>query len=267
MIEYKVFDDINTVGVNAASHMIEYQAPPDLLKNRKILITGAGSGIGKAAALTFADHGATVILLGRTISKLEAVYDQIEANKWPQAAIYPLDMAGATEENYQEMAEILKKEFNHLDGLLHNAGLLGELKPLSQYDISTWQKVMNVNLLAPFIMTRELLPLLRNANEASIIFTSSSVIQKRQAYWGAYGISKFAAEGLMQTLADEEEGISKVRINSLNPGATRTAMRASAFPAEKPQSRPAPSDIMPSYLYLMGADSNGISGKSFKAQH
>ena len=246
--------------------MFEYEAPADLLQGKIILVTGAGSGIGRTAALTYARHGATVILLGRTTSKLEEVYDEIEANGWPQAAIYPINLEGAGEHDYTSLAETLTQEFGHLDGLLHNAGLLGELKPISQYDADTWKRVMQVNLNAPFLLTRECLPLLRKSASASIIFTSSTVGHEGRAHWGAYSVSKFATEGLMQTLADEEDGISKVRVNSLNPGGTRTSMRASAFPGEDPSSRPAPEDIMPLYLYLMGKDSEAVNGKAFHAQ-
>lgn len=246
--------------------MFEYTASDNLLKDKIILVTGAGSGIGRTAALTYAKHGATVILLGRTTSKLEAVYDEIEANHWSQAAIYPMDLEGATEQDYSNLAETLEKEFGQLDGLLHNAGLLGELKSIAQYDADLWNKVIQVNLTASFLMTRELLPLLRNAENASIIFTSSSVGHKGRSHWGAYSVSKFATEGLMQTLADEEDGISNVRVNSLNPGGTRTAMRASAFPAENPDTKPTPEDIMPLYLYLMGKGSLDISGQAFHAQ-
>ena len=246
--------------------MFEYQAPTDLLQGKIILVTGAGSGIGRTAALTYARHGATIILLGRTTSKLEAVYDEIEVNGWPQAAIYPMNLEGATEHDYASLAETLEKEFGHLDGLLHNAGLLGQLKPISQYNTHTWQQVMQVNLNAPFLLTRECLPLLRKADNASVIFTSSSVGHKGRAHWGAYSVSKFATEGLMQTLADEEEGLSNVRVNSLNPGGTRTSMRASAFPGEDPQTRPTPEDIMPAYLYLMGQDSLTVNGQTIHAQ-
>ncbi len=246
--------------------MFEYQAPPDLLKDRIILVTGAGSGIGRTAALTYARHGATVILLGRTPSKLEAVYDEIEANGWPQAAIYPMDLSGATEDDYQQLANTLRETFGRLDGLLHNAAILGALKPISQYDTDNWQKVMQVNISAPFFMTRELLPLLRKADSASVVFTSSSVARQGRAYWGAYCVSKFATEGLMQTLADEEDGISPVRCNSLNPGSTRTAMRAAAFPGEDPANKTTPEAIMPLYLYLMGDDSKNVSGQAFHAQ-
>ena len=246
--------------------MFEYNAPSDLLAGKTILVTGAGSGIGKTAALTYAQHGATVILLGRTISKLEAVYDTIEANGWPQPAIYPLNLEGATENDYQNLATTLEQEFGHLDGLLNNAGILGELKPIVQYDTDTWQRVMQVNLNAPFQLTKALIPLLRKAEHGSVIFTSSTVGHEGRANWGAYSVSKFATEGLMQTMADEEDGISNVRVNSLNPGGTQTAMRATAFPAEAPGTRPTPEAIMPLYLYLMGKDSVNENGKAFHAQ-
>lgn len=246
--------------------MYEYTAPAELLQGKIILVTGAGSGIGRTAALAYARHGATVVLLGRTTSKLEAVYDEIEANGWPQAAIYPMNLEGASEQDYANLAATLDREFGHLDGLLNNAGLLGELKPIAQYDAETWQRVMQVNLNAPFLLTRELLPLLRKADNASIVFTSSTVGHEGRANWGAYSVSKFATEGLMQTLADEEDGISNVRVNSLNPGGTRTSMRATAFPGEAPDSRPTPENIMPLYLYLMGKDSLEDNGKAFHAQ-
>ena len=246
--------------------MFEYKSSPDLLAGRTILITGAGSGIGRTAALTFARHGATVILLGRTIAKLESVYDEIERNGGSKPAIYPMNLEGAAENDYIHLAETIEQEFGKLDGLLHNAGLLGELKPISQYPTDVWFQLMQVNLNAPFIITRELLPLLRQSGQASVIFTSSSVGHKGRANWGAYSVSKFATEGLMQVLADEEDGISQVRINSVNPGGTRTAMRASAFPGEDPQSKPSPEEIMPVYLYLMGNDSKNISGQALHAQ-
>ena len=246
--------------------MFEYDAPAGLLNNKIILITGAGDGIGRTAALTFARYGATVILLGRTTAKLESVYDEIEENGWPQAAIYPMNLEGAAEQDFIQLAETLNTEFGRLDGLLHNAGLLGELKAIAQYDLDKWNQVMQVNLTAPFILTRELLPLMRQSESSSIIFTSSGVGHKGRAHWGAYSVSKFATEGLMQTLADEEDGLSNVRVNSINPGGTRTSMRASAFPGEDPVTRPTPEDIMPVYLYLMGGDSEGTTGQAFHAQ-
>ena len=246
--------------------MFSYQGAADLLNNRVILITGAGAGIGRAAALTYARHGATVILLGRNLKKLEAVYDEIEQNGWPMPAIYPLNLEIASDSDFIKLAETIEQEFGRLDGLLHNASVLGALKPISQFPTSEWQQIMQVNLNAAFMLTRELLPLLRQAEQASVIFTSSGVGHKGRAHWGAYSVSKFATEGLMQVLADEEDGISNVRVNSVNPGGTRTAMRASAFPGEDPQSLPTPEAIMPIYLYLMGDESRHLNGQAFHAQ-
>jgi NAD(P)-dependent dehydrogenase (short-subunit alcohol dehydrogenase family) len=243
-----------------------YTAAPDLLKQRTILVTGAGDGIGKAAAIAYAAHGASVILLGRTVAKLESVYDQIEAAGYPQAAIFELDLGVATSTEYQQLSDAISAEFGMLHGLLHNASLLGERTPIANANIERWQEVMAVNVNAQMMLTQAMLPLLQAAPQASLIFTSSGVGRVGRAYWGAYGVSKFATEGLMQTLADELENISKVRVNSLNPGRTRTAMRAAAYPAEDPATLPTPADIMPAYLYLMGDDSTEVNGKAMDAQ-
>ena len=244
----------------------DYTASDDLLAGKTILVTGAGDGIGRAAALSYASHGATVVLLGRTVEKLEAVYDEIEAAGHPQAAIFPLDLKTISEQQCEGLADALEKEFGVLDGLLHNAGILGERRPIESATYGSWAEVMQVNVNAQFLLTRHLLPLLQGAPSASIIFTSSGVGRTGRAFWGAYAVSKFATEGLMQVLADELENISKVRVNCLNPGATNTAMRRAAYPGEAPTSNPFPEDIMPAYLYLMGGDSTGITGESFNAQ-
>ncbi|EIJ43935.1 dehydrogenase of unknown specificity [Beggiatoa alba B18LD] len=246
--------------------MMDYTPAPDLLKNRVILITGAGDGIGRASARTFAQHGATVILLGRTTRKLEAVYDEIEQAGYPQPAIYPMNLEGASPKDYEDLVTTLDREFGRLDGLLHNAGLLGALAPIENADINLWYKVIQVNLNAPFLLTRACLGLLKKSTDASIVFTSSSVGRKGRAYWGAYSASKFAVEGLMQTLADELAANTAIRVNSINPGATRTAMRAAAFPAEDPNTLKTAEEIMSVYLYLMGADSLGVTGQALNAQ-
>jgi len=245
--------------------MTNYSAPPTLLANRVILVTGAGDGIGRAAAISFAAHGATVILLGRTIRKLEAVYDEIEQAGGPQPAIFPMNLETASWKDYELLATTLEKEFGRLDGILHNASVLGNLSPIEHYDVKTWYQVHQINLHAPFLITQVCLKLLQHSDDASIIFTSSSVGRKGRAYWGAYGVSKFAMEGLMQILADELENTS-IRVNSLNPGPTRTAMRAAAYPAEDPLTLPMPAEIMPMYLYLMGADSREVRGQALNAQ-
>ncbi|MYL24033.1 YciK family oxidoreductase [Halomonas alkaliantarctica] len=245
---------------------IDYQPTPDLLKDRTVLVTGAGDGIGRAAALAFAEHGATVILLGRTIAKLEHVYDEIEQAGGPQPAIFPLNFEGATLKDFHEMAQTLDKEFGRLDGLLHNAGMLGRITPFEQYNPELWNQVMQVNLNGPIWMTQALLPLLQQSDDASVIFTSSGVGRKGRAYWGAYAVSKCATEGFMEVLADEMESQPSLRINSLNPGATRTQMRRSAFPGEDPDTLRTPEEIMPTYLWLMGPDSRGETGQKWDAQ-
>ena len=243
-----------------------YAPAPDLLAGRTILVTGAGSGIGRAAALAYANHGATVLLLGRRASTLDAVYDEIEAAGGPRAGIIELDLETITEEQCVRLANELGGEFGHLDGLLHNASVLGERRPIESASYGEWQKVIQVNLNAGFLLTRCLLPLLQAAPRASVIFTSSGVGRTGRAFWGAYAVSKFATEGLVQVLASELENTSAVRVNSVNPGATNTAMRRAAYPAERPDQNPQPEDIMPTYLYLIGDDSSAHTGHSFDAQ-
>jgi len=246
--------------------MHDYSARPDLLKGRVILVTGAGRGIGATAAKTFAAHGATVLLLGKTEDNLSRVYDAIEAAGHPQAAVIPFNLETALPHQYDELAAMIEAEFGKLDGVLHNASIIGPRTPLEQLSGDNFMRVMQVNVNAMFMLTSTLLPLLKLSADASVVFTSSSVGRKGRAYWGAYAVSKFATEGLMQVLADEVDGIANVRANSVNPGATRTDMRAQAYPGENPQNNPLPEAIMPAYLYLMGPDSTGVNGQAFDAQ-
>ncbi|MDB4837657.1 YciK family oxidoreductase [Marinomonas sp.] len=247
--------------------MFNYQAPEQLLKDKIILVTGAGDGIGKAAAITYAKHGATVILLGRTTKKLEAVYDEIENSNLPQAAIVPLNLDGAAEHDFVELANTIECEFGRLDGLLHNASMLGERDALSHYDPTMFEQVMRVNVTSQLMLTQALLPLLQKANQASVIFTSSGVGRKAKENWGAYAVSKFATEAIVQLFASESETHTpSVRTNAINPGATRTSMRAAAYPNEDPNTLPTAKEIMPVYLYLIGEDSLNVNGQSIDAQ-
>ena len=246
--------------------MFQYSARPDLLKGRIILVTGAGRGIGEAAAKAYAAHGATVLLLGKNEENLNRVYDEIEAAGWPQPAVIPLNLEVALPHQYDELAATVEREFGRLDGLLHNASIIGPRTPIEQLSGDNFMRVMQVNVNAAFMLTSTLLPLLKLSKDASVIFTSSSVGRKGRAYWGGYAVSKFATEGLMQVLADEIEDSGNVRSNSINPGATRTDMRAKAYPGENPAVNPLPADIMPLYLYLMGPDSVGTNGQAMDAQ-
>lgn len=245
--------------------MLNYSTSLNALDNKTILITGAGDGIGKSAALAFSKHGATVILLGRTVKKLESVYDQIVDAGYPEPAIVPLDMKGATQTHYQAMANTIVDQFGKLDGVLHNAGILGHLEPFKQITEDMFNEVMQVNLNSQFLMTQALLAALELAPKASVVFTTSSVGSQGRAFWGTYCISKFATEGMMQLLAAEYQN-SSFRFNCINPGGTRTGMRAKAFPAEDPKTLKTADDIMPLYLYLMSDDSQHESGRTFAAQ-
>lgn len=245
--------------------MLQYQPTHAVLKDKIILVTGAGDGIGKEAALTYARYGATLILLGRTLSKLEDVQTQITASGGQKPLLYSLDLLTATEQDYQQFAKTIEKQFTHLDGVLQNAGLLGVVEPIINQPSTLWHDVMQVNVNATFMLTKALIPLMLKAPHASLILTSSSVGRQGRYGWGAYSVSKFATEGFMQVL-NEEYINSTLRINCINPGGTRTGMRASAFPEENAQKLKTPKDIMPLYLYLMSDDSINVRGQSLDAQ-
>ena len=243
-----------------------YTYPQDLLRDRIILITGASDGIGRALAIHAAELGAKVILHGRNIKKLENVHDHIEGlENAPQPSIAVMDLATATSESYRSLADGLEEEFGRLDGLVHNAGILGDRFSIEQYDAVKWQQVMHVNVTAVFALTQVCIPLLQKSHDASVIYTSSGVGQQGRAFWGAYSVSKFATEGLSQVLADEHRHGS-LRSNCVNPGATRTKMRLEAYPAEDRGALKRPEEILSAYVYLLGPDSAGVTGQSFNAQ-
>ena len=244
---------------------MHYQPQKNLLQNRIILVTGASDGIGREAALTYADYGASVILIGRNEEKLKGVAQEIDAAGGIPARWYTLDLLTCTPETCQELAHRISTHYPRLDGVLHNAGLLGEVRPMDEQDPEIWQEVMQVNVNGTFFLTQALLPLLLKSDSGSLVFTSSSVGREGRANWGAYAVSKFATEGMMQVLAEEYQS-RHLRVNCINPGGTRTKMRASAFPTEDPQKLKTPADIMPLYLWLMGDDSRRKTGMTFDAQ-
>jgi NAD(P)-dependent dehydrogenase (short-subunit alcohol dehydrogenase family) len=248
--------------------MIPKQFTPDagLLAGRVILITGAGGGLGRALAVESARAGASVILSGRNAAKLDLVYDEIEKLGGPQPAIAALDLAAATAADYDNLAKTIDDEFGKLDGLVHCAALLGDRTPLEQYDVPTWCRVLHVNLTAPFILTQVLLPNLRKSADASVIFVSSGVVTNQRPYWGAYAVAKSGLESVRSMLSQELEGEPNIRVNSVNPGRMRTGMRAAAYPAEDPNTLPAPVSVSGTFLYLLSALGRGIDGQYFEAQ-
>ena len=231
------------------------------LNDFTILITGAGNGIGRAVSKACAAAGATVILLDKQLSALESLYDEIVASGAPEPALYPMDLAGATVENYELMAQQLGGNFDTLEGIVHNAASLPYLSRIDDYDVSTWFEVMQVNLNAAFILTQSLLPLLRKAKQASIVFSADKLGQQPKAYWGAYAVSKAGQIALMQTLADELDGSSNIRANAVNPGPTHTALRHNVYPGEDATMLKAPEELAPLYLWLMSDESRETNGE------
>lgn len=252
--------------LEAAQSLWKITPQADALAGKVILITGAGDGLGRVAAKTFAHYGADVVLLGRTREKLEAVFDEISATTNTQPVIVPADLRFLSDENAMALADSIQDAFGRLDGLLHNASSLGAMLPIAHYPKNTWDEVFQVNVNAAALLTRHMQPLLDLSEAASVVFTSSSVGRKGRAYWGAYSASKFATEGLMQILADETETAGRIKVNSLNPGGTRTPMRAIAYPAEDPGTLPTPEERMDIYLYLFSALGRSHHGEALDAR-
>ena len=245
---------------------VSYEYAEGILEDRIVLVTGASDGIGKALAVHIAGLGAQILLHGRNTKKLENIYDQItNLKEAPRPSIVVLDLATADGDAYAALVDNIDQEFGRLDGLVHNAGILGQRLSIEQYEIADWQQVMHVNLTVPFVLTQALLPLLHQSAEPSIIFTSSGVGRVGKAFWGAYSVSKFGTEGLSQILADENRH-TPLRVNCINPGPIRTKMRLAAYPAENRDALKRPEDIMATYVYLLGPDSKGITGQSFDVQ-
>jgi NAD(P)-dependent dehydrogenase (short-subunit alcohol dehydrogenase family) len=235
-----------------------YAPAPDALADRVILVTGATGGIGRAVSRDLVRHGATVILHGRSERALEALYQEL-LPLGPEPVVAQVDLERAQGPQYQSLTTEIESRYGRLDGVLHNAAILGDRSPIEHYDIGLWQRVLLVNLTAPFILTRCLLPLLRKSQDASVLFTTSGVGRRGRAYWGAYAVSKAGIEGLAEMLADELES-TNIRVNQINPGGTRTKMRSRAYPAENPETLPTPESITAAYLYLLGPDSRGVRG-------
>jgi NAD(P)-dependent dehydrogenase (short-subunit alcohol dehydrogenase family) len=243
-----------------------YAPAPDELTGRVIAVTGASDGIGRAVALACARAGANVILIGRNARKLETVHGEIEAAGHPEPIIALLDLEKSLAPDYDQIAAAVLERYGRLDGLVHNAAILGAVSPIEHYDVPTWVRVMHVNVTAAFALTHVLVPALRRSTDSSVIFTSSNVGRRGRAYWGAYAVSKSAIEGLSQVFADEMEGSTNVRVNTLNPGRARTQMRRTAYPAEDISTLPLPETLTGPYIALLGPASRGVTGQAFDCQ-
>lgn len=234
-----------------------YKFKNNALKDKVILITGATQGLGRACSLELASGGATIILLGRDLAKLEQTYDDIVAQDYPEPILYPLDLLGATPQDYQTMVDAIDQQLGRLDGIVHNAATHGTMMTLEQYDVKTWYEVMQVNLHAPFLLTQACLPLLLKSDDARMVFISDKSGRNPSAYWGAYGISKSALEAMMITLADELES-TNIKINSLEPGAMKTTLRSNTHPAQNLDTLPSPESISPVIGYLFSDEARHI---------
>ena len=244
----------------------EYSPSGDFLKDRVILVTGAGQGLGRLAALAYAQHGAVVILHGRKVAKLEKVYDEIEELGKESAVIYPLDFEKVTEEDCSVLASAIAQQLGRLDGILHNAAFLYGPSPLTSQTIDQWEILLKVNLVAPFAITKACFPLLKAAPDASIIMTTSTHSHNPTAYWGGFAVAKAGLETFVKIQADEWKELSNLRINGLMPGIVNTPQRAKTHPGEIKKTLLQPEDLMPIYLFLMGPDSRAIKGEIIACQ-
>ena len=230
------------------------------LEGKVILVTGANRGLGLATTIDLARAGATVIMLGRDIGSLEYAYDKVLDLGYKEPILYPLDLEGATPEHYQELQDNIITNFEKLDGLIHNAAILGTMMPIDQYDIRLWYATLQINLSAPFMLTQFLIPLLNKSDDARILFLSAEQGREAKAYWGAYGVSKFAIEGFAKTLSEELEK-TNIKVNTLDPGVMRTEMRRASYPAEDTTKNPLPESKSPAIVYLMLPVSSKYNGK------
>ncbi len=235
-----------------------------MLSKKVILVTGASRGIGRAVAKALAANKATVILLSRTIRDLETVHDEIIADGYPQPAIYPFNLCSATLEDYDDLRRNITAKYGQLDGLIHNAGILGSLTPLEHFSLQTWYQVMQINLNAVMILTQATMPLLKKSESSSIIFTASELNNTPKANWGAYAVASAGCKALMHMLASECENLTQIRVNSIQPNKVKTALRNAAYPAESHTILCEPQDIVDKYLYLMSDASKHINGQTFK---
>ena len=250
----------------AQRSLLDYRARKDLLSGRTVLVTGAADGIGRAVALGVAGHGATVLILDRKQRKLETLYDEMTSSGYTEPAIVVQDLLELDEAGARNIHLGIEHDFGRLDGLVHTAIEFAGLRALHNINAQQWSRAIHGNLTAPFLLTRAVLPLLKSANDASVVFSSAAVGRHGKAFWGAYGVACAGIESLAKIWSEELDAHTPVRVNSLDPGPVRTRERALAYPGEDANRLPTPAEVVPAYLYLMGSDSRGVNGKALSAQ-
>lgn len=236
---------------------------PTLLSTQVILVTGAAGGIGSEIAKAYARQGATVVLLDKQLKQLEALYDLIVEEGSPEPALYPMDLKGATAQDYQDLVLSLDENLGRLDGIVHCAASLGQLAPVVHQSIQQWTETLQINLTAPYLLTQACLPLLQRQSHSFIIFTTDS--NHNKAYWGAYGVSKAGIENLSQQLAKELMAEDRVKVYCVDPGQLQTPLHARAYPAMDPSDLPFAEAVVPAYLYLATPHSRHLHGQCVHA--
>lgn len=234
-----------------------FNASPDLLAGKNIVISGASGGFGSSISLAASKLGATIILLGKNLRKLEGLYDEIEKQGGPQPAIFPINYEGATEADYENLHLTLSNEFGDIHGLVHAAAMLGQPAPFELQDVESWYQTLQVNLNARFLLTRACLPLMKSTTQAQVLFIND---EKVNAYWGAYGVSGWACDGMMKMLAAEMEG-GPIQVNTLHPGPTLTAMRIRAYPGAGSNDTLPPASAYDSLILMLLAGAHDFQGE------
>ena len=243
---------------------LNFEFEEGFLNKKNILVTGASKGIGREIALGLSKFGANVILHGRREDALDEIYDEIISQYKTDPIIIKCDLNLLDENKSKEIAEVISKNTPCLDGIINNAAIIGRMSSIADFDLDTWQKVLNTNLTSSFLLVKYLTSLMENSERPRIIFTSSGVASKGKAFWGAYAISKAAVKSLSEILQEELEPLSKIKVFNFDPGATRTSMRAYAYPAEDPSSLKGTSSLLNYYLWFFSRESENIDIRYIK---